>query len=270
MNVAPTAAEVRGFRFRVLLFLLVLTITFAVNAFYINEEGWLLIDSFYFVWLTMTTVGFGDFYAEELYSQAFLYVFCFFTMGALGSLIGILQDVVEEKTLVEGTDPRSELNPGAMKKASSSMMNLGRIRNDKQSLRSQARAAQGPSLKNLKTEMKTASPADAAGPVSSPTKITAVPLQVVSEETSGEKEGKRQQVNTLAATEPALALAPAPVSVEENEDSGFNEVEEWSHKGKAYLVNRQSLEIVNMQGMVIGKWGEGETAGIPVPDHHED
>ena len=45
LDVEPSDVEMRAFRFRVLSFLLVITITFATNFFYVNEEDWLLIDS---------------------------------------------------------------------------------------------------------------------------------------------------------------------------------------------------------------------------------
>jgi hypothetical protein len=54
--------------------------------------------------------------------------------------------------------------------------------------------------------------------------------------------------------------------VEEEDDDTSLDVEEWDHNGVSYLVCRETLAVYNEDGEEIGKWGEGDTIGAPVPE----
>ena len=54
-------------------------------------------------------------------------------------------------------------------------------------------------------------------------------------------------------------------NVDEDEEESLD-VEEWEHQGNSYLVCRETMIIYNEEGEEIGKWGEGTTAGAPIPE----
>ena len=72
LNVEPTAKEIRAFRLRVLLFIMLISNIVASCVLSLREIDWNVAEGFYFIWMTMTTIGFGDYYPMDAKSQAFV------------------------------------------------------------------------------------------------------------------------------------------------------------------------------------------------------
>ncbi|GIK84152.1 MAG: hypothetical protein BroJett025_07740 [Patescibacteria group bacterium] len=49
--------------------------------FYATEEGWSYFDSFYFTFVTITTVGYGDFHPTTVLSKTFTIFLIFMGVG---------------------------------------------------------------------------------------------------------------------------------------------------------------------------------------------
>ena len=67
---------------------------------------------------------------------------------------------------------------------------------------------------------------------------------------------------------PHVPIAPGP-----EEEGGEEEtvtVEQWSLDGVEYFVNRATLTMYSKEGEELGRWGEGETAGFPVPEERDE
>jgi hypothetical protein len=47
-----------------------------------NSEGWTWVDSFYFTGMTVTTVGYGDFYPTKTDTKIFTVIYTILTIGA--------------------------------------------------------------------------------------------------------------------------------------------------------------------------------------------
>jgi len=81
-------------RFRSLVFL-VLFLLLVGTVFYSLEEGWSVVDAFYFSVTTLTTVGLGDLAPETTIGKLFTVVYIF---AGLGIIIGFI-DTVSKETL---------------------------------------------------------------------------------------------------------------------------------------------------------------------------
>jgi voltage-gated potassium channel len=81
-------------QFRSLMFL-VLLMLLAGTVFYSLEEGWSVVDAFYFSVTTLTTVGLGDLAPETTIGKLFTVVYIF---AGLGIIVGFI-DTVAKGTL---------------------------------------------------------------------------------------------------------------------------------------------------------------------------
>lgn len=72
--------------FRILLFIL-LVLIISATTFYMNAEGWGVIDSLYFSVMTMSTIGYGDMVPSNSYSKIFTIIFAFLGVGVFASII---------------------------------------------------------------------------------------------------------------------------------------------------------------------------------------
>ena len=78
--------------FRSLVFLVVLTLLIGTS-FYSYQEGWTLIDAFYFSVTTLTTVGFGDPAPATPVGKLFT---VFYILSGLGLIAGFINAIAEE------------------------------------------------------------------------------------------------------------------------------------------------------------------------------
>ena len=83
---------IRDEDFRSLVFLVFLTL-FIGTIFYSYQEGWGLIDAFYFSVTTLTTVGFGDPAPTTPVGKLFT---VFYILSGLGLLAGFINAIAEE------------------------------------------------------------------------------------------------------------------------------------------------------------------------------
>lgn len=72
--------------FRILIFL-IFTLLVGSVIFYINVEGWTVIDALYFSVMTMATIGYGDFTPSSDLSKIFTVIFTFLSVGIFASVI---------------------------------------------------------------------------------------------------------------------------------------------------------------------------------------
>src|SRR5215203_6101866 len=79
-------------QFRSLVFL-VLLMLFAGTVFYSLEEGWSVVDAFYFSVTTLTTVGLGDLTPKTTIGKLFTVVYIF---AGLGIIVGFIDTVAKE------------------------------------------------------------------------------------------------------------------------------------------------------------------------------
>jgi hypothetical protein len=79
-------------QFRSLVFL-VLLMLFAGTVFYSLEEGWSMVDAFYFSVTTLTTVGLGDLTPKTTIGKLFTVVYIF---AGLGIIVGFIDTVAKE------------------------------------------------------------------------------------------------------------------------------------------------------------------------------
>lgn len=56
------------------------------SLFYRAEEGWTLLDSFYFCVMTMTTIGYGDLAPSTDLSKIFTIIYAFISIGVFVTL----------------------------------------------------------------------------------------------------------------------------------------------------------------------------------------
>ena len=71
--------------FHALSFLLV-TLLLSGTIFYHHQEGWKLLDAFYFCVMTMTTIGYGDLTPTTDKSKIFTIVYAFMSIGVFVAL----------------------------------------------------------------------------------------------------------------------------------------------------------------------------------------
>jgi voltage-gated potassium channel len=88
-------------QFRSLVFLVVITLL-GGTIFYSLEEGWSVVDAFYFSVTTLTTVGLGDLTPKTTIGKLFTVVYIF---AGLGIILGFI-DTVAKETLRRRAAPR--------------------------------------------------------------------------------------------------------------------------------------------------------------------
>ena len=91
---AVASAWKRDPQFRSLTFLVFITLV-GGTIFYSLEEGWSVVDAFYFSVTTLTTVGFGDLTPATTLGKLFMVVYIF---AGLSIILGFI-DVVAKETL---------------------------------------------------------------------------------------------------------------------------------------------------------------------------
>ncbi len=89
---AITSAWRRDPQFRSLVFLVVITLL-GGTIFCTLEEGWSVVDAFYFSVTTLTTVGFGDLAPATTFGKLFTVVYIF---AGLGLIVGFINTVAQE------------------------------------------------------------------------------------------------------------------------------------------------------------------------------
>jgi voltage-gated potassium channel len=82
----------RDHQFRSLVFLVVITLL-GGTIFYSLEEGWSVVDAFYFSVTTLTTVGLGDLTLETTIGKLFTVVYIF---AGLSIILGFIDTVAKE------------------------------------------------------------------------------------------------------------------------------------------------------------------------------
>jgi voltage-gated potassium channel len=79
-------------QFRSLLFVVILMLLIG-TVFYSLEEGWSVVDAFYFSVTTLTTVGLGDLAPKSTFGKLFTVVYIF---AGLGIIVGFIDTVAKE------------------------------------------------------------------------------------------------------------------------------------------------------------------------------
>jgi len=97
----------KGFRdpeFRTL-FILVLVTLLTGTLFYAKAEGWNLLDAFYFSFMTLTTVGYGDLVPTTPGSKIFTILYI---VVGLGILLGFINTVAQHAIFGEKKEAKQE------------------------------------------------------------------------------------------------------------------------------------------------------------------
>ena len=79
-------------QFRSLTFLVVITLV-GGTVFYSLEEGWSVVDAFYFSVMTLTTVGLGDLTPKTTIGKLFTVIYIF---AGLSIILGFIETVAKE------------------------------------------------------------------------------------------------------------------------------------------------------------------------------
>jgi voltage-gated potassium channel len=77
-----------------ILFVSLFTIIAGGTVFYWQVEGWSVIDSLYFCFMTMSTIGYGDLVPTTSYSKLFTIVFSVLTIGMFAAIVSKLVLVI--------------------------------------------------------------------------------------------------------------------------------------------------------------------------------
>jgi voltage-gated potassium channel Kch len=107
-----SSAYRRDPEFRSLLFLVLITLL-GGTVFYTLEEGWSVVDAFYFSVTTLTTVGLGDLSPQTTIGKLFTVVYIF---AGLGIILGFIDTVAKESLRYEagsGAGQEGEDDPPA-------------------------------------------------------------------------------------------------------------------------------------------------------------
>ncbi len=86
---AVASAWKRDPQFRSLTFLVLVTLL-GGTIFYSLEEGWSVVDAFYFSVTTLTTVGLGDLTPATTFGKLFTVVYIFAGLGLIAGFINIV------------------------------------------------------------------------------------------------------------------------------------------------------------------------------------
>ena len=76
----------RDNEFRIL-FVLLLVLVASGTYFYWHVEGWSVIDSIYFCFMTMSTIGYGDLVPTSPLSKMFTIVYSILTIGLFAAIV---------------------------------------------------------------------------------------------------------------------------------------------------------------------------------------
>ena len=94
--------------FRGLLLLVILTLT-SGTVVYSLAEGWSLLDAFYFSVITLTTVGFGDFFPATAFGKIFTAFYIFVGVAIILTFIDTMGEISRRRRGTHGD--RSYRNP---------------------------------------------------------------------------------------------------------------------------------------------------------------
>jgi hypothetical protein len=81
-----------------------LSLMLLVSILFAYLEDWGVFDSWYFLVVTLTTVGLGDYYPATAEGRALTVVFALFSMGLLASILGFIQEKIEAQNLQRETE----------------------------------------------------------------------------------------------------------------------------------------------------------------------
>ena len=99
-------------QFRTLLVLVFFTLL-SGTIFYTLEEGWSIVDAFYFSVTTLTTVGLGDLSPTTTFSKLFTVVYIF---AGLSLVLGFIETVAKEtfrsRMTGQGSEDREDASVG--------------------------------------------------------------------------------------------------------------------------------------------------------------
>jgi voltage-gated potassium channel len=100
-------------QFRTLLILVFFTLL-SGTIFYILEEGWSIVDAFYFSVTTLTTVGLGDLTPTTTLSKLFTIIYIFAGLSlVLGFLDTVAKETFRSHSREQGTGQDREDAPGS-------------------------------------------------------------------------------------------------------------------------------------------------------------
>ena len=106
-----TSAWRRDPEFRPLTFLVLVTLL-GGTIFYSLEEGWSVVDAFYFSVTTLTTVGLGDLAPETTMGKLFTVVYIFAGIGIiLGFIDAVSKESLRNRTGIGGIETAKKILP---------------------------------------------------------------------------------------------------------------------------------------------------------------
>jgi hypothetical protein len=77
--------------------------------FFAYHEAWTVWEAFYFVWATVSTCGFGDYYPSDNRSKVVLYFFAMTCLSCMACFFSLLEDHFESFVSTQPAMPRAEL-----------------------------------------------------------------------------------------------------------------------------------------------------------------
>jgi voltage-gated potassium channel Kch len=108
-----TGAWRRDPEFRSLTFLVLVTLL-GGTIFYSLEEGWSVVDAFYFSVTTLTTVGLGDLAPQTTLGKLFTVVYIFAGIGIiLGFIDAVSKESLRPRTRSDGSEEQGQEDPRA-------------------------------------------------------------------------------------------------------------------------------------------------------------
>ena len=128
LKTEASEAGARCQRVKVVLFALVIWISFAMVVFCWLEE-WSAAVGFYFAFVTLTTIGLGDFFPETVGGQFFLVLFAMIGLGMLAVLLTLVEGMLKDwkqaqKFAIERARSAAVLARSSMARSSSSLSSL--------------------------------------------------------------------------------------------------------------------------------------------------